>query len=111
MAGAICMFFHRVVRSLILIAVLTSATSAISQAPQPSPAQGIGDVLDYIGKGWQVLTRSMEACKTVADEKFKVQSIVYVPADIPMPEKAKQIGQRCSLRVEPLPEAIHQLGP
>jgi alpha,alpha-trehalase len=98
------------VRLLLAVAVLTTTTLAPAQAAQPSQPQGIGDVLDYIGKTWQGLTRSMEDCKTVVDEKFSAQSMMYVPADIAMPEKAKEVGHRCNIRVEPLPETIHKLG-
>jgi alpha,alpha-trehalase len=95
----------RVWRCLLVLAVLNIATPSRAQQAKSAEAQGISDVLEYIGKGWGVLTRSMEDCKTVAEEKFRAQSMMYVPADEAVPAKAKEVGQRCNVRVEPLPEA------
>jgi len=105
---------HTLRRYVIAVTMLTTAFLATGQtasAPQRSAQpQGIGDVLDYIADAWQTLTRSMNACETVTEQKFKAQSVMYVPADITVPEKAKEIGQRCKIRVEPLPEKIRTIG-
>ena len=103
------MYILRPLKSLLALTVLTAMLAAAQAAEHPQP-QGITDVLDYIGKGWQVLTRSMDDCKTVTEEKFRAQSVLYVPADGPVPDKAKQVGERCKLRVEALPEPIRQIG-
>ncbi len=99
-------------RPILILILLAGAVALPAQTPAPAPSrpEAIQDILAYISKGWQVLTRSMEDCKTVIDEKFPQQSMMYVPADIPMPAKAREVGQRCKVRVEPLPEPIQRLG-
>src|SRR5689334_10572834 len=95
------------VAALVLLIVWSVALQA--QAPS-AQAGNISDILGYINNAWQVLTRSMVDCKTVAEQKFRAQSMMYVPADIPMPDKAREVGQRCNVRVEPLPEVIKKIG-
>src|SRR5690242_4410409 len=103
---------HRLRKSMYIavVVVLTVVPIALDAQAPSAQAGNISDILGYINNAWQVLTRAMDDCKTVAEEKFRAQSMMYVPADIPMPEKAREVGQRCNVRVEPLPEVIKKIG-
>jgi len=72
--------------------------------------QGLEDILQYISNGWSSLTRSMTSCDSVADPKAPEKSVLYLPADFPLPEAVEQMEKKCSVRVEHLPVAIERLG-
>ena len=93
-------------RAAVLAVAVFTCVSALSA--QSAPAYR--DILDYIENAWPVLTRSMQDCKTVTEEKFSTQTVLYVAADVPMPPQAAELAQRCHIRVEKLPEPIHNLG-
>ena len=76
-------------------------------APSTVPEQNI---LAYISAGWDTLTRSLDRCETVADPKVTSPSILYIPADYPMPDAAEHLHDECNVRVERLPKVIHALG-
>ena len=105
------MLLHRIALHILVIIFLeaTAITSLPAQTPS-APKQGIQDILDYIEQAWPALTRSLDDCKTVVEEKFSAQSVMYVPADIPVPEKANELVRKCNIRVQPLPEVIRKLG-
>src|SRR5205085_6570629 len=74
--------------------ILLCCSSALSA--QGAPAYR--DILDYIENAWPVLTRSMQDCKTVTEEKFTTQTVLYVAADVTMPPQAAELAQRCHIR-------------
>ena len=104
------MHYFRQAMYVAVAVVFMMAPGALQAQVTSAQAGNISDILRYINNAWQVLTRAMDDCKTVAEEKFRAQSMMYVPADIPMPEKAREVGQRCNVRVEPLPEVIKKIG-
>jgi len=79
-----------------------SAAPAQTTAPPP--------ILDYIGKGWDVLTRSMSDCATIVDPKVTTASVLYVPADFPVTEELRALEKRCGVEIHALPRVIHKLG-
>src|ERR1043165_489380 len=90
----------------ILVALLMASTAASAQTTKTDYA----DVLQYIDKAWDVLTRSMDNCETVVDPKMPTQSMLYVPAEYPINDRLKQLETRCKIRVLPLPERITKAG-
>ena len=91
-------------RLLFLLLVVSTAASAQTTKTDYS------DVVQYIGKAWGVLTRSMDNCETVVDPKIPTQSMLYVPAEYRVSEGLKQIETRCKVRVLALPERITRPG-
>jgi alpha,alpha-trehalase len=94
-----------------MLALLSFAPIAgRAQQPAAPPVAGTKPILDYITSGWDTLTRSMENCSTIVDPKLTTKSILYLPADYPVPVKVKNLEQKCGVEVKPLPKVIHQLG-
>jgi len=79
-----------------------ATASAGTSAPPP--------ILEYIGKGWDVLTRSMKDCATVTDSKLATASVLYVPADFPVTDELHAMEKRCGAEIHALPRVIHRLG-
>jgi len=75
----------------------------------PSPAAR-PPILDYIGKGWDVLTRSMSDCATIVDSKVATTSVLYVPADFHVTDELHAVEKRCNVEIHALPRVIHKLG-
>ena len=100
--------------SLLLLAILALFPPGISAFPPPTTATasstGVKDILAYISKGWNELTRSMSECRTFSDPKTGEKSTLYLPADFPIPSGLKAVGARCEVHINHLPIVIKQLG-
>jgi len=68
------------------------------------------EILSYIHTGWDSLTRSTNSCGAVSDTKFSSAPVLYLPADFPQPGDLSQLQRDCAVKVEHLPQVIHQLG-
>jgi len=79
-----------------------SSIASTQAAPPP--------ILDYIGKGWDVLTRSMNDCATVGDSKLTTTPVLYVPADFAVTNELHALEKRCGVEIHALPRVIHKLG-
>lgn len=79
-----------------------NATPTATSAPPP--------IQEYIAKGWDVLTRSMNDCATVTDSKLATASVLYVPADFPVTDDLHALEKRCGVEIHALPRVIHKLG-
>src|SRR3954469_2191755 len=90
----------------LLVALLVVSTAASAQTTRTD----YSDVVQYIGKAWDVLTRSMDKCETVVDPKMPTQSMLYVPAEYAINDRLKLLATRCKVRVLPLPERITRPG-
>lgn len=92
--------------------VLFLAGGLRGQTPAPSSgAASFEDVLSYVGNAWATLTRSMDDCKTVVDErKRQGKAVLYFPADMQMPAVAAELEQRCGIEAKPLPQVIARPG-
>ncbi|MGB7435131.1 MAG: trehalase family glycosidase [Candidatus Acidiferrum sp.] len=75
-------------------------------APITTPAP----IVDYIAKGWDVLTRSMSDCGTITDPKVTTKSVLYIPADFPMTAQLHELERRCGVEIRPLPKVIVKAG-
>jgi alpha,alpha-trehalase len=60
----------------------------------------------YIDKAWDTLTRSMSNCETIVDKRVPEHSLMYLPADFPESAAIRELGTRCHVAVEHLPERI-----
>jgi alpha,alpha-trehalase len=67
---------------------------------------GLQNILHYISSGWTSLTRSMSDCNSVVDPKAPGKSVLYLPADFPVPESVARMEKSCSVRVDHLPSVI-----
>jgi alpha,alpha-trehalase len=67
-------------------------------------------ILDYISSSWSALTRSTGTCEGIADPKFAGRSVLYVPADLPIPAALSKLSSQCGIRAEHLPFIIHGPG-
>ncbi len=97
---------------LILIAALTLPASA-QQDDAKGGAPPTGDSKDihtYIHQGWDVLSRSMNDCKTLGDSKLQTQPILFLPAEISTPEDVTALQKKCGIQVAPLPKKIEHAG-
>src|SRR5260370_12933039 len=92
----------------LLLSVLATAPAAVPQ--EAAKARGLEPIRSYIAAGWDTLTRSQTDCNTIVDPKLASASVLYVPADLQIPETVQQMQKRCSVQVKHLPEVIHQLG-
>jgi alpha,alpha-trehalase len=100
-----------------LIATLTCSGLASSVRANPLPLpndppsnEGLQPILGYISSGWDTLTRSMDSCSTVVDPKLAAKSILYLPADFPVPEKVRNLESQCGVEVKALPKVLHHPG-
>src|SRR5260370_3516095 len=94
-----------------LARVLSALTTAQAAVPQEAAkARGLEPIRSYIAAGWDTLTRSQTDCNTIVDPKLASASVLYVPADLQIPETVQQMQKRCNVQVKHLPNVIHQLG-
>jgi alpha,alpha-trehalase len=94
-------------RAVALFIISISLSSAAVAQAAPQPATGLDDILGYISKTWTTLSRSGEQCKTVTDERDKTKkSIIYFPADQPLPDAASDLEKRCNVDARQLPKPI-----
>jgi len=92
-------------RALASLLVLISFT-AVGQSP--SAADQIR-IRDYIGHGWDTLSRSMSECKSVADLKVHTTPVLYLPADLATPPAVDAMRKGCKVDVRHLPRVIHHI--
>jgi alpha,alpha-trehalase len=89
---------------------LASPARAHQAATAPATATATKPILEYISNGWDTLKRSMGDCSTIVDPKLTSKSILYVPADYPIPTSVKNLEAKCGVQVKPLPQVIRRLG-
>ncbi len=84
---------------------------SFTSLPQPAPAAQ-ADILDYIHNTWDTLRRSMNECSSVVDPKLGVdaQTVLYLPSAVVAPSEVADLGKKCQVRVQRLPEQIMHLG-
>ena len=96
----------RFARALLLALLAIALARFVGAAPATAhPAK----TRAYIERAWSTLTRSMEDCSSRIDPKGATRSLLYVPAQFPIPELT-QVVERCHIEVRPLPQVIRQLG-
>jgi alpha,alpha-trehalase len=77
---------------------------------ESAKTKGLEPILGYISKTWDTLTRSMEECTTVVDPKLAENSVLYLPAEMPIPAQVEDLQKRCHVQVKALPEKITRPG-
>jgi len=77
-----------------------------AHAAEPDPAK----TLAYIDKGWTTLTRSMDDCSSLVDDKVKTRPVLYLPADLERTAAIDAIAKRCKVDVRVLPQPVRQIG-
>src|SRR6266849_5266427 len=92
----------------LLLSVLATPPAAVPQ--EAAKGRGLEPIRSYIAAGWDTLTRSQTDCNTIVNPKLASASVLYVPADLQIPETVQQMQKRCNVQVKHLPEVIHQLG-
>src|SRR6266853_3968836 len=109
-------FPNRLRRTCLLAAafvcLLVSAVLA-QPAPQSGTATsgaGLAPIRNYISTGWDVLTRSMARCDSVADPKLAAPSVLYLPAELAVPPAVQNLQSDCKVDVKHLPIAIRRPG-
>jgi alpha,alpha-trehalase len=96
----------RFLAALLFVVVWLSATPFALQTKPAEPAEGLHPILNYISKGWDTLTRSMNNCDTVVDPKLAEASVLYLPAHFRLPEALRDVQKRCKVEVRELPVVI-----
>jgi len=97
---------------LLLICIVLPATAFADESGNTESAntKGLEPILGYISKTWGTLTRSMEDCTTVVDPKLAQNSVLYLPAELPVPAEVTELQGRCHIQVKMLPEKITRPG-
>ena len=101
-------FLRKKARLALLLSVLATPPAAVPQ--EAAKGRGLEPIRSYIAAGWDTLTRSQTDCNTIVDPKLASASVLYVPADLQIPEAVQQMQKRCNVQVKHLPGIIHQLG-
>ncbi len=79
---------------------------SIASAQQKPPIAQANDVAVYIDKAWDTLTRSMDRCETILDKRVPEHSLMYLPADFQETDAIRELGARCKVAIEHLPQRI-----
>jgi alpha,alpha-trehalase len=84
----------------------TAATPAFARDGAPDAAK----TRAYIDRAWETLTRRMDDCSALADEKIDARPVLYLPADLPRDSDIDEVGRRCDVDVRVLPRALSRVG-
>jgi len=101
----------------VIVAASQGATALALQAAvgqdSSGPVAGSADAaatLAYIHKSWDELSRSMTDCHSLVDVKVTTNPVLYVPAEMAVPEAVKGVETSCGVKVVKLPKQIGKLG-
>lgn len=78
--------------------------------PAPPSKVKLQRIRDYISRGWDDRTRSVDDCATVADPKLTEATVVYLPAAWDVSPDLQKFSAECNVRVERLPFIIREPG-
>src|SRR5512141_2514901 len=91
---------HFRVRSLLHLACVFLATfSAAQTAPAKLDPEKVAKIEKHIASIWDQLTRSIGDCNAVVDSKLANSSVLYLPAEFPVPADVKKLQQECHVEV------------
>ena len=95
---------------ILVFVMLLQGAGLAQNAPLPAPPQAVS-ILDYIHKSWDTLSRSMTDCHSLADPKLNgAPSVLYLPADVPIPPQVAALKTHCNVDVEHLPKVLTSFG-
>ena len=89
---------------MLLVAVAFATSAAAATGPDTVKTRA------YIDHAWDTLTRSLDNCSALADSKVGTHLVLYLPAQLPVPEPLHGIVKRCSVALRTLPRVIDKLG-
>ena len=92
--------------SALRLLVLLLFTASASVAQQKPASASTSDLAAYIDKAWDALTRSMTNCETIIDKRVPEHSLLYLPADFQETDAIRELGTRCKIEIEHLPQPI-----
>jgi alpha,alpha-trehalase len=96
---------------LVLAMSLLLRASGLAQNAAPPSAPEASSILDYIHKSWDTLSRSMTDCHSLVDPKLMhATSVLYLPADVPVPADVAALKAQCDVDIEHLPRVITSFG-
>ena len=99
------------VRCLLHVVCLLFTTASVAQtAPAKLDPEKVAKIEKHIASTWDQLTRSIADCNAVADSKIANSSVLYLPAEYPIPADVKKLQQECHVEVHTLPAVIHGPG-
>jgi alpha,alpha-trehalase len=90
-------------------AAVTVGKPAQCSAAAAREQSAFADVLQYIDRAWDALTRSMDAC-TVTDPKMPEKWVLYVPAEYVASDRLQALESRCKVHVLSLPRQMTRPG-
>ncbi len=95
----------------VLIALLTLPAISVAQQPTPPSRPQANSITEYIHKSWDTLSRSMTDCHSLIDPKLNgAPSVLYLPADVPLPPSVAALKSQCNVDVEHLPKVVTSFG-
>lgn len=101
--------YRPVVLILALFLIFAQAGAQVAK-PAPQGNSNLTDIVRYIDSSWSTLTRVLDKCETIVDPKLPEHSILYLPAEMPIPEQIRALGAKCHVTVKNLPIRIERLG-
>jgi alpha,alpha-trehalase len=94
-----------------ILLALSPCLAIAQQSTAPPTNSGLGPIRKYISTGWDTLTRSLSECSNVVDSKLAAsESVLYLPADFPVPPFIAALQKRCNFQIKHLPQAIARPG-
>ena len=66
----------------------------------------VADILQYISTAWDSLTRTMNRCESLEDSKTGGEAILYLPAEMEIPQAVAELQKHCPVQVKHLPAKI-----
>jgi alpha,alpha-trehalase len=95
----------------LLCAALVLSVWQVGRAQEtPAAAPDAAATLDYIHKSWDQLARSMTDCHSLVDIKITTKPVLYLPAELAVPEAVKGLEVSCGVKAVALPRRIGKLG-
>ncbi len=87
-----------------------SESSSGRQSGAETTGRPLDEILRYISTAWDDLTRSASSCEAFKDTKTNGEPILYLPAELAVPQSVGELQKNCTVRVEHLPSRITKLG-
>jgi alpha,alpha-trehalase len=98
-----------ILRICVLVATILLSGPLISQTASQNAAAD-AKILGYIDNGWDSLSRSMTDCKSLVDPKVATTPVLYLPAEMAIPDAVASAHQQCGVEIRHLPRRITHMG-
>jgi alpha,alpha-trehalase len=83
-------------------------SAASAEASRQSSKRGLDDILSYISRGWDSLTRSETNCETFEDVKSTAPPVLYLPDGFSTPSSLNDLEKNCRVKIAHLPRIIRR---